>query len=710
MNWTGGSLQRTKNAHKGVVQRQKAHFARARTQLQQSPGAPIMPFRPDYLVDGDGRESGHHLSPFGSSIRHTGHSPRRHRERDERDISSIPRSSRHLQETNPHFSLRKRSSGTEREKKRDRGKRATDIDTEMQLLEANKERLLRQQDWIGVAPSRPVDLQFLSVKEKNRIGKRRKMEGKSRATARRQSPTVYPHRTGEDELEDHGDAFMSGALPIPSAADKIRVRIGSHALTAVSTQPNNDARSQTNSDSMLFDEEGEEAVESETAQSITASGHVHAANPKPMNERSAESYEDCSPQHDRYTNHGLTAQSEGDAEGHIGTNTLHLPMQASEATDSSYHITHHVGGIDRPLKLVFGKQSLSKASRAASSTDQTGLAQRAHANLDAEDVETGRASQNIGAAHRSSLRRPPIPSAIIDDEPWRTFLGIGQSSSDHVCVDNGTGTSVPQPHIPARTTAYRTSWPQHTTQGKLTHANLPNASACLPALKRPSGCLSEARPNLQAGVVKEIDEHEKLWRSFVLGSDAESAIDTIHTRNDTSEDLMSQATKGYASTRLPLSTAVTSVSSPPFQRTPFRSVSGQASRISEDVQYTPHSGSRSITPAAPPHTTWGRLDSYDEDELQGEGQGQEISARSRFGETSTPASLQNYATHDSDMFGDTRRSRHDLDQHDRGWDDVSRQVQASGSVLWQSSGGSYIGDIPSSDGAGIDLVDVDRLT
>lgn len=49
MNWTGGSLQRTKNARKGVRQAQKAYFARVRTNLQNEAYSPGAPFRPSEL-------------------------------------------------------------------------------------------------------------------------------------------------------------------------------------------------------------------------------------------------------------------------------------------------------------------------------------------------------------------------------------------------------------------------------------------------------------------------------------------------------------------------------------------------------------------------------------------------------------------------------------------------------------------------------------
>jgi hypothetical protein len=75
MNWTGGSLQRTKQASKGVVQKQKAYFARTRTHIQNGPKSPAAPFRPTYLQNDDKFELTGQLPAFvSSSVRHTKHS------------------------------------------------------------------------------------------------------------------------------------------------------------------------------------------------------------------------------------------------------------------------------------------------------------------------------------------------------------------------------------------------------------------------------------------------------------------------------------------------------------------------------------------------------------------------------------------------------------------------------------------------------------
>lgn len=50
MNWTGGSLQRTKHANKGVLQKQKAYFAKTRTHLQNGLPSTAVPFKPSYAL------------------------------------------------------------------------------------------------------------------------------------------------------------------------------------------------------------------------------------------------------------------------------------------------------------------------------------------------------------------------------------------------------------------------------------------------------------------------------------------------------------------------------------------------------------------------------------------------------------------------------------------------------------------------------------
>ncbi|KAJ8110001.1 hypothetical protein OPT61_g7041 [Boeremia exigua] len=716
MNWTGGTLQRTKHANKGVVQKQRAYFARARTKLQQSPNSPTAPFCPDFLRECDSNSFGRRIASSSSgSVHRAGHLAGKRARKEERHLPSTVRERQcedDRRETISHSAQDRYRVEAENEKQRDKGTKEV-TDSETQLLEANKKRLLRQQDWVGIVPSKPVELQYFPSKERAPTGKRRKLNATSRAVTRRLKPVTFPHGIVQEEL-DEDDTFISGALPVRATTNDIRVRIGSDALTtAASTQPINYASSQANSDSMLFDEEVNSSAyrkELETPQATSSSGHRLAIISQLTVDRSAGSERGGLPQHVPSAYHDLS----GRADVHAGKRMRHAAAdfdavepftQYSEATHPSYELTHQVGGNERPLRLVFSPKPFPKVNRIALQANGSGEAQHAHADLNAGEIRTGRKSRNVGEAHQTDVRRRPNAPTIDDDEPWRPYLATDRSSPDHC-----SGTGALKPHTPARhARAESPSWPQHTARGNLTHDNLLTVSAPLPARNRPSARRLDARPLPRADAVKGFGKDEAFWKSCALGSDAQSVIETIHTHDETSEDSMSRATKGYASTRRPLSTAAAPVSSIPFPSTPFRPLSGQASRISDDVQCAPHSGSRSISSAAPSCAMWGGAELPHGEDVPGEKQGEEASAGSLFGEQPTYASLQTYASPVDEVFGDTGTSPNDLAWCGLRQDDVSRLAQASGSTIWHRDQGSSTWNNVDSDATGIDLVDADRL-
>ncbi|KAH6625351.1 hypothetical protein C7974DRAFT_199539 [Boeremia exigua] len=714
MNWTGGTLQRTRHANKGVIQKQKAYFARARAKLQQSPEAATTPFHPEFLQDGGVYGLGRRISSSASgSVSHARHSARKRRVRDEHHNSPTARGWRRandlrLQGASPHFEQDRYRGEVDKEKQRDQGKREPPPDTETQLLEANKKRLLRQQDWIGIELSKPVDLRCLSTTETIAIGKRRKPDAKTREVARRASPVTFVHPSGRDELDDGGNALMSGALPRLAAGD-IRVRIGSDALTtAASMQLIDYASSQTDSDPMLFDEEFDGAVRREIlepSQGGPSLGRRLAANPRSTVDRN------CSPQHGPPAYHNLTispAMHVDECMRHTAAdpNALDRFVQPSEATDQSYRLTHRAGSIERPFKLTFGRRP-PHLDHTASATKNSSETQRVHANFNAEATETGKVPRNVERSLQDVVKRHTNPPSRDGDEPWRPYLDTGTSSSDH----NDDWTAINQPHAPARNArAELSSCPQRTTPVNLTHVNLLTVPASLPSRIRSNAHLPDARTILRAGADKGFGNDEAFWQSCALGADPQSTMETVRSPDETSENSTSRATKGYASTRLPQSTAVTSVSSTPFPSTPFRSLSGQASRISDGVQYTPHSGSRSISSAALSYTVWGGAEPPHGEDVPGEGQGGETSAGSQFCELVTYASFRNHASHVDEVISDTRTSRSDLDQRSRAQDDVSRLAQASGSTIWsREDQASSMRNMTDSDDVGIDLVDPERL-
>ncbi|TID18310.1 hypothetical protein E6O75_ATG06386 [Venturia nashicola] len=298
MNWTGGRLQRHSktNAKTTELARQKHHFAAVRQRLQNGETLQGAAFRPSFLGR-DGLSLGDGIAPFGqSSQRHTGHSKGNQRNLDDysstaplaQRLSSMQKrpitsrnqaarqqklpSSDHRRSRETGGSQVKYEAASESENPpRIRGdaasswqqhsasrKRGRSNLGEEDSLEISRKRLLSQNDWIGLAHSRPLQMSFTSRYDKERIGKRRRVDS---AIEQRQ-------RTLGKVNNDHGDAaqppFMIGTLRV--APESISVRIGDHALsTQVSVAPQGPARlredveqMRQSSESMLFDVEQHE--------------------------------------------------------------------------------------------------------------------------------------------------------------------------------------------------------------------------------------------------------------------------------------------------------------------------------------------------------------------------------------------------------------------------------------------------------------------
>lgn len=102
MNWTGGNLQRTKHANKGIVQKQRAYFASARAQLQNSSRSPVALFRPSYFRKDEDCDLGGQVPLFElGSVRRTGHPARQIREQVGHKAS--PQNKRHYRDNGERY-------------------------------------------------------------------------------------------------------------------------------------------------------------------------------------------------------------------------------------------------------------------------------------------------------------------------------------------------------------------------------------------------------------------------------------------------------------------------------------------------------------------------------------------------------------------------------------------------------------------------------
>ncbi|EUC51111.1 hypothetical protein COCMIDRAFT_80024 [Bipolaris oryzae ATCC 44560] len=462
MNWTGGSLQRTKKANSGMLQRQRAYFAKARTNLHNIPQTPIAPFCPSYLRDNSKSDS--LAFPSFELI-----------------------SDRHL-------------DGPKR--------KAPDKNVEMQLLEANKKRLLTQADWIGIDASKPVQLQSVSCKQKEKIGKRRRRSGKCRAQKRQCVEGGFKPK--KPHLEHRSFAKLLESRANRDGPKNIEIRIGTEALAdGQSAQVEECAQSEACSSPMLFEQDD-------------LVSHVSAT---------------CE-----------DARHHGDASSCAESRNLRFVFRG-RASPMGLR-THH----------VTGRQEMDE-TRLLEERTSVSTCQAKHVHRVTNDSED------------------PSVYAIVDQEPWMAYLAISDVSSRA----NDTGICTKDKlqlneSITGNESGYDTGWSKGAAiQGEEDEDSegFRAASRCesLASLRRGTGRAATGYVPEMKGIcadqpnwshVQTLDEDEKEWQAFVLGSDQSRSLPRVQVdaRRRFAQTVVEYAQKA-CSEQLPLSVAASCASTPP---------------------------------------------------------------------------------------------------------------------------------------------------
>ncbi|KAL8894552.1 MAG: hypothetical protein Q9192_004231, partial [Flavoplaca navasiana] len=253
MNWTGGSLSRSRkqNANLSVVQ--KRHFARARGRLLH--GRPS-PQHIDISIFNDAERDDAMLHGITKSV------PNHHRERQGSQMTldqfeNLRPVVKQLQSLRPHCSLETtppapssqpqsqtcyrgdyQTNPLPTKKPRYQGPayfrkaneklansmtgNPTTTPPAVDELEAKRRELLATFDWVGLERMKPVKMKFVNAEDRDLIGKRRFVKGNQAAN----NAYVQQHRTpllnASDKLKLMRTASHSSASP-----GKISVRIGS---------------------------------------------------------------------------------------------------------------------------------------------------------------------------------------------------------------------------------------------------------------------------------------------------------------------------------------------------------------------------------------------------------------------------------------------------------------------------------------------------
>ena len=676
MNWTGGSLQRTKKANTGVVQQQRAYFAKARTHFQMATNSPAAPGFPNYLRKSE--DAGFLGIPlFGSgSVRHTGHSAtlrggRRVPELPPNDACPTTRYHREPPHGLPHggsidgpawsHDPRGTKAGSWNEllhsrnghvkKTNDqtdfggRKRKATNNNTELEVLEAKKKRLLAQQDWVGIDASKPVSLRFPSSKEKDKFGKRRTRPGSHHATLGRKLDDDFggcqPHAAGEAFT----GAFKGGATR--SNVEDIKIRIGADVLTnAYSTQAEEHAQSYASSDSMLFDQESPPSRQhpGKLDPAPPANPQLHATLDASEQISDASlallAGETCPYCHGNWYR-GRPSGRDASGQGMLACSSLlelHVQHAAVEpkATDEytgtpDYRPMPCSHGDARSPRLVFGgSPDIAPGSHEIGETkdfDESKLA----AVSQTEYVRRA----NI-AMEQSYAEEASAAPAIVDEGDWKRYLAIFDTAAQ---PENSTLQHVSAVRHDSEAAA---NWSQYATASQGHGASTSSISAFLPCVKRGIGKhISAHSLAIDAGyqgirdetTLERLDNDERNWRAFVLGSDDQSSVQSA---DDVGGESISNYSEDASPMYLRLSGDVSTVRTRPVSR---------EARFASCMRHN----AQKLAPPAPPRSCnarspafYGRIESSDGERKAAELEGKVLERRT----AATHATLADHASCD----------------------------------------------------------------
>ncbi|KAL8868108.1 MAG: hypothetical protein Q9174_005210 [Haloplaca sp. 1 TL-2023] len=260
MNWTGGSLSRSRKQNANLSVIQKKHFAKVRGALlngRQPPPRLDLAFFEEVEQDIAPHIAGpaHHLRGTGHRTQHT---------LDEYDqvrpvinqLSSLkPRSrlrtpgpprvtgERHSKYSPQHYgrapSSQKRRTPLDSVSTRQHVSASSSVahnpmkQAPLDKLEAKRQELLTSSDWVGLQQLKPVNMKFADAEDRDLIGKRRRLEQSHHCLRRQDSQHRRPLVNPYEKLR-----MLQAKSNMGSSPEKISVHIGSSDKGSVGRRTN----------------------------------------------------------------------------------------------------------------------------------------------------------------------------------------------------------------------------------------------------------------------------------------------------------------------------------------------------------------------------------------------------------------------------------------------------------------------------------------
>jgi hypothetical protein len=519
MDWTGGTRRRFAGARNNntALQKQKAHFAKARAAVQHEPF------------------TGHQTA---SAVAHND---------DTRDMSykgstawppalyaslTRPGSSR--------GSVTARDSGKTSKNKRQARSTDPTVDAQVRgdeelLLIARRRKLLARNDWLALDPTRPLRIGFPTTGDKNEIGRRKKIK-RSSATGPKAAQRRLLTPLFEERLEPTAH-LMSGALT-PAQEDHIEVKVGTRAFDSqsrpsrnsniprnLSVGPQSTILSHLSEESMLLGADGDtfDADQVDVSAYVRDERDSREGTVRPLSLASEDRYneqdefrrrEGNSPtQSDSSWLQQLRAWNNG---GDIGS-TANLPPHTGQVNDGS--LTRYP---TIPESEIWD-DSETQPAYDFEHTDRNGPAVP-HATVHSADRDG---------------------SELDADKAWRQLMGIAtqsesftsnkalDSSSDHMATSETVHRIIPG--VVQREASFDSEIALTPRAGRssLDHIDMgpdPSVSNHSHATRAHDLSATSARlPNGLPRTSEDNTDNEALWREFIIGSQDSESEDDLHS-------------------------------------------------------------------------------------------------------------------------------------------------------------------------------------
>jgi hypothetical protein len=460
-----------------------------------------------------------------------------------------------------------------------RKRKADGADQEESLLEARRKRLLQQQDWAGLARSKPIPTHFLSSAEKEKIGKRRKIKGGCMLEVMpRSNPS--PARQPENRHQRQPDFYMGSALP----TENIKIRVGTDALsstqlTAVDTQAATIPHD-SSSDIMLFDDEaihsarqlspGPARIADQEPRAFVG-GHSQVRAPPELRGEGLQAQASDHKRGTPYRTRAFDGAPRDWAQSEYAQRSLASVGIYNEANKVlACYMMQGIGGVDHPTHLVLDQASDFLPAVEGGTTQlgsMIGETNHVHFPANASLCEHGN-HQEHSEANCAAVGQ----AQVVNDCDWWSFLSItGNISNRSITTDAGHSDTLSyDPTSLASKPATGTipvPWSQRATQdGQTCPYSSSCVSASLPSITRDSekGTLGRQLDKTSKWGLrletKQQDEDEQLWQSFVFGNDIAAVSDVANDEVavNADEDTVSRPA-------VPSSVVVGSPSSRPFR-------------------------------------------------------------------------------------------------------------------------------------------------